>query len=149
MFQTFRKMEQRLPARLCCRPSFVQTKSRSRPVPRSVIANVQAYVTLTWMKFNMRIGPPSRVRQNPEGRRQHCCFYESREKFACENAHIVLPSSLFLSFSSSLFFSVCVHITMIVRAKSLLRAKTRTSRADKEVRGTGNVPNNEASLIPM
>lgn len=37
---------------------------------------------------------------------------------------------------------------MIMRAKSLL-TKTRTSRADKEVRGTGNVPNNEASLIPM
>lgn len=47
-----------------------KTKSRSRPVPGMLFLTFRRYVTLTWMKFRMRIGPPSgRTRQDPEGRK--------------------------------------------------------------------------------
>lgn len=128
--------------------AFVQALRNEVPIAtcsRNVIANVQAYVTLTWMRFSMRIGPPSRERQNLEGRRRRrWWFYESREKFClwkCARRFYLLFS---FSFSIAFFlFLRLSYVTTIVCAKSLLRAKTRTLRANKDVR---NVPSNEITV---
>jgi len=105
-----------------------ETESRSRPVPGMLLLTFRRYVTLTWMKFRMRIGPPGgRTRQDPEGRSRRRCLHESREKFACANTRSVVPPSSFshlLSFFSFAFYTT----TAIVRAKEYV-AKTWVSHS--------------------
>jgi len=127
VFRSGKKSRAKLPHEPC------ETKSRSRPVPGMLLLTFRLYVTLTWMKFRMRIGPAGeRTRQELEGRSRRRCFHESREKFACANTRGV---HLLLS-----FFSFAFHMmTTIMYAKTSLkcelqRVRTRTSNLLRKLR---------------